>query len=156
MRKLRAKLEAVVREYASRASPEVNIPVDENVSRSLSCKFGCSDCEHIDSAAETIGQEQDVGVTSRRDREGAEVVDADGNVGPFRQGHRDDGPMDRQPQGFPRLTLYVVVKPSPGADVHANLPVKSSSIRRVLVVPRWQEAVEWQACMTQGRMSSGR
>ena len=32
---------------------------------------------------------------------------------------------------------------------------KRSSIRRVRVVPMWQEAVEWQACMTQGRMGSG-
>ena len=32
---------------------------------------------------------------------------------------------------------------------------KRSSTRRVRAVPRWQETVEWQACMTQGRMSSG-
>ena len=30
-----------------------------------------------------------------------------------------------------------------------------SSIRRVRVVTRWQEADQWQACMTQERMSSG-
>ena len=35
------------------------------------------------SATETIGEEQDVGVTSRRDRKGAEVIDADGKSGPF-------------------------------------------------------------------------
>ena len=32
---------------------------------------------------------------------------------------------------------------------------KHSSIRRVRAVPMWQKAVEWQACMTQGRKSSG-
>ena len=42
---------------------------------------------NVGSAAETIGEGQDVSVTSRRDREGAEVIDADGNAGPFRQGH---------------------------------------------------------------------
>ena len=66
--KLRAKLEAVVREYAPRASPEGNIPVDENVSRALGCKFGGSDGEHVGSAAETTGEEQYAGVTSRRYR----------------------------------------------------------------------------------------
>ena len=74
--------------------------MDENVSRALSCELGCCDNKHVGSAAETIGKEQDVGVTSRRDREGSEVIDADGNAGPFRQGHRDDGPMGRQPRSF--------------------------------------------------------
>ena len=52
-----------------------------------------------------IGEGKGVGVTSRRDREGVKAIDADGNAGPFRQGHRDDGLMDRQPQGFSCLTL---------------------------------------------------
>ena len=30
-----------------------------------------------------------------------------------------------------------------------------SSIRKVRVVSRWQEAVEWKACMTQGYTNSG-
>ena len=136
-------------------SPTVGSLVDENVSLALSCELGCGDCECVGSASETIGEEQDVGFTSRHDREGAEVVDADGNAGPFRQGHRNDGPADRQPRGFPRLTLQAVAKPPPGADVHNNPPVKTS-IRRVRVGPRLQEAAEWQPCMTQGRMSSGR
>ena len=83
LRNLFAKLETVVREFAARASPEGDVPVDEDVSRALSCKFGCSEYGHVGSAAETIGEEQGVGVSSRRDREGAEVIDADGNAGPF-------------------------------------------------------------------------
>ena len=108
-----------------RASPEGNIAVDDNVSRAPSCKFGYSGCEHVGWAAVTIGEEQDVGVTSRRDREGPEAIDAEGNTGPFRQGHRDDGPTDRQPRGFPCLVLQVGAKPPPGADVHTNPPVKT-------------------------------
>ena len=107
-----------------RASPGGNIPVDENNSRALSCELGCRDCERVGSATETIGKDQDVGVTSRRDREGAEVIGADGNAGPFRQGHRDDGPTGRQPRSFPCLTLQAAVKPLPGAEVHTNPPVK--------------------------------
>ena len=49
----------------------------------LSCELGGCDCEHVGSAAETIGEKQDVGVTSRHDRERAEVIDAIGNAGPF-------------------------------------------------------------------------
>ena len=29
---------------------------------------------------------------------------------------------------------------------------KHSSMRNVRVVPKWQHAVEWQSCTTQGRM----
>ena len=40
-----SKMKAVVREYAAWASPGGNIPVNENVRRTLSCKFGCNGCE---------------------------------------------------------------------------------------------------------------
>ena len=106
LRKLWAKLEAVV-------------------SRALGCKFGSSDRIHVGSAAETISEEQDVSVASRRDRKGAEVIDANGNARPFGQWHRDDGPPDRQPRGFPCLTLQALAKPLPDADAHTNPPVKT-------------------------------
>ena len=56
---------------------------------------------------------------------GAEVIDDDGNAGPFRQGHRDDGPTDRQPRVFSCLTLQAAAKPPLGADVHTNPLVKT-------------------------------
>ena len=75
----------------------VGVLVDKNVRRALGCKFGSSDRVHVGSAAETISEEQDVSVSSRRDRKGAEVIDANGNALPFGQGHRDDGPTNREP-----------------------------------------------------------
>ena len=63
-------LEAVVEENTARESKEGNVQVDENVGRALGCTFIGNDCEHVGSAAETIGEEEDVGVTSRRDRRG--------------------------------------------------------------------------------------
>ena len=107
------------------ASLEGNVPVDDNDSHAFSCKLGSSDCKHVSSAAETTDEEQDVGVTSRRDREGVKVIDADGNAAPFKQGTRDDGPTDRQPRGFPCLTLQSVAKPPPGTGVHNNAPAKT-------------------------------
>ena len=95
------------------------------ISRALGCKFGSSDRVHVGSAADTIGEEQDVGVTSRRDRQGVKVIDADGNAGPFGQGNRDDGPPDHQPRGFPCLAFQAVAKPPPGADAHTNPPVRT-------------------------------
>ena len=96
----------MVRGHPQRGIP--GIPVDENVNRALGCIFGGSDSVHVGSAAETIAEEQDEGVTSRRDRVGAEVLDADGTAGPLGQGHRDDGPTDRQPRVFPCLKLQAV------------------------------------------------
>ena len=142
MRKLRAKLEAVVREYVARASPEGNAPVDGNVRRALSCELGCNDCGRVGSAAETVSEEQYVGVTSRRYREEGGIIDVYNSAGPFRQGHRDDGPTDRQPRGFPLMTLQLVVKQIPGADVHTNPPAKRSSICGVCAVLRRKETVE--------------
>ena len=72
-----------------------------------------------------MGEEQDVGVTSRRDRDGAEVIDAYGNAEPFGQGHRDDGRPDRQPRGFASLTLQAMAKSPPRADAHINQTIKT-------------------------------
>ena len=101
MRKLAAEVEAVVREGSARASPYENIPVDENASRAPSGELSRYDCQQVGSTAETISEKQDVGITARRYRERAEVVDADGDAGSFWQGHRDGGPPDRLPRFFP-------------------------------------------------------
>ena len=87
--------------------------------------LGGSDPVHVGSAAETLGEEQDIAASSGRDREGAEVIDADGNAGLVGQGHRDNGPPDHQPRGFPCLEFQAVAKPPSGADAHSNPPVKS-------------------------------
>ena len=99
--------------------------VDQNVGRALSGELGGSDGEHIDPTTETVGDEQDVGVASRRDRKRAEIVDTDGYARTFRERLGDDWPTDSQSMGFPRLALQTVVKSPPGAHVHANPPVKS-------------------------------
>ena len=82
LRKLGEELDTVVRENAARASPEGSIPVGENGSRALSGELCRCDGVHVGSVAETLSEKQDVGISSRRHRERAEVVDADGDAGP--------------------------------------------------------------------------
>ena len=98
--------------------------VGQNVGRALSGERCGSDGKHIGSTTETVGDEQDVGVTSWRDRKRIEVVDTDGDVTTFRQRHGDDWPSDSQSLVFPCLALQAVAKPPPGGYVHANPPVK--------------------------------
>ena len=100
------------------------IILDQDIGRTLSGKLSGSDGEHIDPTTETSGNEQDVAVASRRDRKRAEVVDTDGDTRTFRERHGDDWPTDSQPRGFPRLALQAVAKPPPGANIHADPPVK--------------------------------
>ena len=109
----------MVRGYTHR-----NVFVDQNVDRTLSGELGGIDGEHIGPTTETVGDQQDVAVASRRDRERAEVVDTDGDARTFRERHGDDWPTDSQSRGFPRLALQAVAKPPPGAHVHVNPPVK--------------------------------
>ena len=58
------------------------IPVDDNFSRYLSGELSHWDFEHVGSAAETVSGNKYVGITSRRFREKAEVVDNDGDAEP--------------------------------------------------------------------------
>ena len=49
-----------------------------------SVNYSGGDREHICPATEAIGEHQDVGVVSWRDRKGAEVVNTDGDTWTFR------------------------------------------------------------------------
>ena len=100
LRKLGAELQAVVREYGARATPQRNLLVDEGIGRTLSGILSGSDGEHVGPTIETNGDQQALGVTSCRDRKGAEVVDSDGNARTFRDRHGDDWPTGSQPRGF--------------------------------------------------------
>ena len=64
VRTLGSELEAVVREDTARASQARNLPVDKNVSRAFSGELCRSDGVHVGSAAETIIEMQDVGISS--------------------------------------------------------------------------------------------
>ena len=61
--------------------------VDQNVGRGLSGELGGSDGEHIGPTTETVCDEEDVDVASRRDRKRVEVVDMDGDARTFRERH---------------------------------------------------------------------
>ena len=55
VRKLhRAELETVIREGSTRASPEGNLPVDEDVGHTFGCKFSGSDRKHVHAAANKV------------------------------------------------------------------------------------------------------
>ena len=54
------------------------MPIEENVSRDIICEHRLSDCDHVGLTAETTIEEQDRLVTSKRDRKGTQVIDADG------------------------------------------------------------------------------
>ena len=100
------------------------IILDQDIGRTLSGKLSGSDGEHIGPTTETICDQQVVGVASRRDRKRAEVVNTDSDTRTFRERHGDDWPTDSQPRCFPRLALQTVAKPPPGADIHADPPIK--------------------------------
>ena len=150
VRELVAELEAVV--DAARAPPEGNRPVDENLSRSHSGELYRCDGIDVCSVADTISDKQDVGVSSRLHRKRVKIVDADGIVGPFWQGQRDGGHQTVCRDNFRAWDFKQLRNHPPNADAYYAL----SSIRKVRDVPRWQEAVEWQACMPQECMNRER
>ena len=79
----RPSSESMVRDHPHRG----NVLADQNVGRALSGELGGSDGEDIGSTTELVGDKQDVGVASRRDGKGTEIIDADGDARTFRQRH---------------------------------------------------------------------
>ena len=99
------------------------IILDQDIGRTLSGKLSGSDGEHIGPTTETIGDQQDIGVASRRDRKRTEVVDTDGDTRAFRERHGVDWPTDSQPRGVPRVALQAVARPPPCVSIHTDPPV---------------------------------
>ena len=82
--------------------------VDQNVDRAFSGELGGSDGERIGPTSETVGDEQGIGVSSRRDRTRAEEGDTDGNARTLRERNGGDWPSGSQSLGFPRLTIQAM------------------------------------------------
>ena len=77
--------------------------VDQDIGRTLSGKLSGSDGEHVGLTTETIGDQQDVGIASRRDRKRAKIVDTDGDTRTFQERHGDDWPIGQSAAGFSEL-----------------------------------------------------
>ena len=98
--------------------------VGQNVGCALSGEVCGSDGKQIGPTTETVSDERDAGVASRRDQKRAKVVDNDGDARTVRERHRGDWPPESQWWGFPCLALQAVAKPPPGAYAHTDPPVE--------------------------------
>lgn len=83
-------MEAVVREYAARASSKKEAPDKKAVGYGFGRKFGSIEDKHTLAAAE-VSEQQDVGGNPWHDRKGAGIVDADRIAGSRRLRHRGKG-----------------------------------------------------------------
>ena len=77
-------MQAVVREYGARAPPQEDVLVHHNIGCTLRGELSGSDGDYIGPTTEAIGEQQDVGASLWCDREGAEVVNTDGDIWTFR------------------------------------------------------------------------
>ena len=77
-RKLRAELESVVGEKGRWASPERDKAVHQYIGGAFCGEFCGGDGEHVGPSAESVGEEEDVGVPSGRGWQGSEIIDTDG------------------------------------------------------------------------------
>ena len=109
--KIGAELEAVVREDATWVPPKGNVPVDKDVDRAFSCKFGGGDGEHVRTTSETVDEEQNIGVTPGRDRQWPKIS--------------HDGPTNRQTRRLPRLALQAMAQPPAGVHADPYPPIET-------------------------------
>ena len=84
LRKLGVELQAVVREYGARVPQQGNVLVHQDIRCTFRGELSGSDGEHVGSTTEAIGEQQNVGVASWRDRKGAEIVNTDCDTWTFR------------------------------------------------------------------------
>ena len=77
MVQLRAESEAVVEVETNGASPKRDVLVHQNISSAFGCKFICANGKSVSAPAERVSEKKYVGVSFRRNRDGAEIIDAD-------------------------------------------------------------------------------
>ena len=125
VRQLGAEMEAVVGEETNRTSPQRGVLVNHNVGGAFGREFGPRNGVNVRAPAETVGEKENVGILLGRDREGAEVVNADCNARAGRQGQRKYGPRRCLSRRLPRLALEAMSKPPSREAVHADPPKTS-------------------------------
>ena len=69
--------------------------VYQDVDSTFRCEIRGGDSEHIRPPAEAIRKEEDVIISSRRDRQGSKIVNADGYPGAAGQGNGEFRPSKR-------------------------------------------------------------
>ena len=77
MSQLGVEMEAVVGVETNGASPTRGVLVHQDVSSALSYIFGRINSIHVCAPAQTVGEKEDVSVSFWRNREGADIIDAD-------------------------------------------------------------------------------
>ena len=91
VRQLGVELEAVVGDKTNGASPEWDVLVEYNFNRALGCEFGCRNGVHACATAETVGENENVGIPLGSDRERADVIHANRDAKAGRKGQRSMG-----------------------------------------------------------------
>ena len=105
--------------------PERNEAVYQNIGGSFRREFRGSDGEHVRSSAEAVREEEDISVSSCRDRKWSEIVNADGYSGAVGQGDGERRPANGLAGCFPCLTLEAASHPPFGARFHTYPPIKA-------------------------------
>ena len=117
---LGTKLRSVIGQEGGWASPERDVTVHQDIGSAHCGEFCRCDSEHIRTAAEAVCEEEDIGVSSGRGRQGPKVVNADRNARAVGQWNREDGPADCLAGGFARLALEAAAYPPFRAGFHAD------------------------------------
>ena len=76
-REFRKGLKTVEGKGSNGASPEGGVAIDEDVGHAGCGEFSLSGGEYVGAAAETVGEQEDMGFALRRDGYAPEIVDAD-------------------------------------------------------------------------------
>ena len=116
-------MRSVIGPEGGRASSERDVTVHHDIGGAFCGEVCHCDSEHVRTAAEAVHEEEDVGVSSGRGRQGPKLVSADRNARAVGQGNREDGPANCLAGDFPRLTLEATVYPPFRAGFHPYPPV---------------------------------
>ena len=99
--------------------------MNQDVGSTFSGEFRGSYSEHIRPPAEMVREEEDVRVSSGRDRQWSKEDNADGYSGSIRQWYGECRPVDSLVKYFSRLTLEAKSYPPLCADFHTDRPVEA-------------------------------
>ena len=116
-------MRSVIGQEGRWASPKRDVAVHQDIGGAFCGEICRCDSEHVRTAAEAVREEEDIGVSSGRGRQGPKVVNADRNARAVGQGNRKDGPANCLAGGFARLALEAAAYPPFRAGFHANPPV---------------------------------
>jgi len=124
-RELGTEVRSVVGQKGSHAAPFRHVLIDQHIGSATRSEVCGGDSVHVGTSAEAVGEQKDVRIATRRNRQRSEVVHSHYHARATGQGQGQNRPSNSLTRSFPCLTGVASTNPGTHRSVETDPPVEA-------------------------------